>query len=770
MQLKRKQMPEISVQSSLPIRSVSQDGIILTTQGRYARIVEFGDIDYQLAKEEIQDDIDSRWRSILNHFDQSVSLELVCMNTPAEKANKGLVFQEAAEGGLDELKQEYTEMLVSRAAQATDGLVKKHFLVMSVKKPNAREARSVLGRLASGTTSRLRALGVAATVLNGSECVKLLARSLNTELNTRVNWSEVREGNIDLRDLIAPESLEFGHKAFFKVGNAYRSACMLQINASELTDNVLADILSLETPTTVVLHLSPMDIDEAKKFAASRTSDIDRMKIEEQKKAIRSGYDPDIIAPKLANFADEAHRINELLEEKDEHLFKGCVALYIEAPTKHELFDARFAAIGIAQQHNCKLVTLDNEQETAFRSLMPAGAWELPHERLLSTEAASSFMPFLASELDTGGEALFYGVNKLTRNPLMGDRKMLANPNGLILGIPGGGKSYTAKSEIVATLLGTDDDVIVCDPEGEYSALTKACNGQIIRIAANSPHHINPMDINLDYSDDDNPLALKSDFIISLLEVIMGGRYGLEAAEKTVIDRCLPKIYTRYLEDPRPENMPTLGDLYNTLRAEPEIEAARIATALEIYVTGSLNVFNNRTNVELDSRIICFDIKNLGKQLKRVGMLIVQDQVWNRVTVNRALKKHTRYYVDEFHLLLKDEQTAAYMVEIWKRFRKWGGIPTGITQNIKDLLKSSEIENILDNSDFICLLAQAPGDRAIVADLLGASEQQMEHVTNINPGEGLIFFGDTIVPFENRFDQESKLHALLTTKLEEAVA
>ena len=305
---------------------------------------------------------------------------------------------------------------------------------------------------------------------------------------------------------------------------------------------------------------------------------------------------------------------------------------------------------------------------------------------------------------------------------------------------------------------------MVCDPEGEYYPLIHRLGGQVIKISPTSHHHINPMDINLNYSDEDNPLSLKSDFILSLCELIVGGKDGLKPVEKTIIDRCVRMVYQKYLSDPKPENMPILGDLYDCLRKQEEKEAQFVATALEIYVDGSLNVFNHRTDVDVSNRVVCYDIKELGKQLKKIGMLIVQDQVWNRVTLNREARKSTRYYIDEFHLLLKEEQTAAYSVEIWKRFRKWGGIPTGITQNVKDLLASREVENIFENSDYICMLNQAAGDRKILAQQLGISPHQLSYVTHSNSGEGLLFYGDTIVPFVDRFPEDTELYRLMTTK------
>ena len=402
-------------------------------------------------------------------------------------------------------------------------------------------------------------------------------------------------------------------------------------------------------------------------------------------------------------------------------------------------------------------------------SSLPLGDNQIGIQRGLTTSSTAIFVPFTTQELfQQGGEALYYGLNALSNNLIMVDRKLLKNPNGLILGTPGSGKSFSAKREITNVILITKDDVIICDPEGEYYPLVARLRGQVIKISPTSTDYINPMDLNLNYSEEDNPLTLKSDFILSLCELIVGGKEGLQPIEKTVIDRCVRLVYRDYLADPKPENMPILEDLYNELRRQDEKEAQYIATALEIYVTGSLNVFNHRTNVDIQNRLVCYDIKELGKQLKKLGMLIVQDQVWNRVTANRAEGKSTRYYIDEFHLLLKEEQTAAYSVEIWKRFRKWGGIPTGITQNVKDLLASREIENIFENSDFIYMLNQASGDRQILAKQLNISPHQLSYVTHSGEGEGLLFYGNIILPFADKFPRDTELYKIMTTKPGEA--
>lgn len=440
------------------------------------------------------------------------------------------------------------------------------------------------------------------------------------------------------------------------------------------------------------------------------------------------------------------------------------------ADTKQKLDNDVFQAAGVAQKYNCALTRLDYQQEPGLMSSIPLGENQINIKRGLTTSSTAIFVPFTVQELFQHGEALYYGLNALSNNMILCDRKRLKNPNGLILGTPGSGKSFSAKREITNIFLVTADDIIICDPEAEYYPLVQKLKGQVIRLSPTGrgidgkPQYINPMDINLNYSEGDTPVALKSDFILSLCELIMGGKNELEAVEKTLIDRAVISIYRGYLADPKPENMPILGDLYEEIKKQPEQEAQRIAAALELYVNGSLNIFNHRTNVDIHNRLVCFDIKELGNQLKKLGMLIVQDQVWNRVTLNRSAGKTTRYYIDEFHLLLKEEQTAAYSVEIWKRFRKWGGVPTGITQNVKDLLASREIENIFENSDFVYMLNTARGDQEILQKQLNISPQQMRYVTHSDAGEGLIFYGNVILPFIDRFPQDTELYKIMTTR------
>lgn len=488
-----------------------------------------------------------------------------------------------------------------------------------------------------------------------------------------------------------------------------------------------------------------------------------------RKKAVRAGYDMDIIPTDLATYGEEAQSLLQDLQSRNERMFLVTVLVQNIAPKRQKLFTDIFAASGIAQKYNCALKRLDYQQEQGLMSSLALGRNQIEIQRGLTTSSTAIFVPFTTCELFQQGQALYYGLNALSNNLIMADRKQLKNPNGLFLGTPGSGKSFSAKREIVNVFLLTDDSIIIADPENEYGPLIRRFGdqGQVIDLSPNSSNYINPLDINLDYSDDENPVTLKSDFVLSLCDLIIGGKDGLSPIEKTIIDRCTRLVYRKYLQDPKPENMPILGDLYELLRKQSEPEAQNIATALEIYVNGSLNVFNHRSNIDMDShRVLCFQLKSLGKALKEIGLLIMQDAVWNRVTANREKHKTTWFYIDEFHLLLKG-QTGAFSVEIWKRFRKWGGIPSGLTQNVKDLLASREIENIFENSDFIYMLNQAQGDRQILAKQLGISPHQLSYVTHSGPGEGLLFFGNVIIPFVDHFPKDTSLYRIMTTRPEE---
>jgi type IV secretory pathway VirB4 component len=762
---------EKTAQDSIPYLRMFPDGICHVRDHFYTKTIRFQDINYQLAQNEDKTAIFESWCDFLNYFDSSIKFQLSFLNMTANaKDYESSISIKPQQDDFDTIRTEYADMLHNQLEKGNNGLTKTKYLTFGIEADSIKIAKPRLERIENDLWNGLKRMGVSVDSLNGKERLMLCHNILRMDGNEsfRFDWKWLVASGLSTKDFIAPSSFEFREGRTFKTGGKYGAVSFLQILAPELNDRVLADFLDMESNLLITMHIQSVDQTKAIKTIKRKITDLDKMKIEEQKKAVRSGYDMDIIPSDLATYGGEAKKLLADLQSRNERMFLMTFLVMNTADSKQQLENIAFQASGIAQKHNCTLVRLDFQQEQGFMSSLPLGLNQIGIQRSLTTSATAIFVPFTTQELfQSSGEALYYGLNALSNNLIMVDRKKLKNPNGLILGTPGSGKSFSAKREITNIFLITTDDIIICDPEAEYYPLVNRLNGQVVKISPTSTDYVNPMDINLNYSEEENPLSLKSDFILSLCELIVGGKEGLQPVEKSIIDRCVRLIYTDYLADPVPEKMPILEDLYNALENQGEKEAQHIRAALEIYVTGSLNVFNHRTNVDITNRLVCFDIKELGKQLKKLGMLVVQDQVWNRVTINRAEKRATRYYMDEFHLLLKEEQTAAYSVEIWKRFRKWGGIPTGITQNVKDLLSSREVENIFENSDFIYMLNQASGDRLILAKQLNISSHQLSYVTQSGEGEGLLFYGNVILPFADKFPKDTELYRIMTTKLTE---
>ena len=760
-----------TAQQSIPFDRMFPDGICRVGLDYYTKTIQYEDINYQLAQQEDKTEIFEEWCSFLNFFDSSVRFQLSFSNmaTDVSDFEKSIAISHKNDG-FDDVRDEYSEVLLHQMEAGNNGLTKTKYLTFGIHAESMKNAKPRLIHIETDILNNFKRLGVQARTLNGSERLEVMHRQFHIGDDAKFNfdWKYLTSSGLSVKDFIAPSSFAFPTGRYFQIGEMYGCMSFLSIDASDISDRLLADFLSMESSQVVTMHIQSVDQNEAIKTIKHTITELDRSKIEEQKKAVRAGYDMDIIPSDLATYGKDAKALLKELQSQNERMFLLTFLVMNTGKTKQELENNVFQVASIAQKHNCNLVRLDYQQEQGLMSTLPLANNLIEIQRGMTTSSTAIFVPFTTQELfQSGNEALYYGLNALSNNMIMVDRKKLKNPNALILGTPGSGKSFSAKREIANSFLVTDDDIIISDPESEYSPLVARFGGQVIKISPTSDQYINPMDINMNYSDDDNPIALKADFILSLCELIVGNKDGLRPVEKTVIDRCIRQIYQKYFEDPGPEHMPILEDLYHSLLEQEEPEARHVATALEIYVTGSLNVFNHRTNVELTNRLVCYDIKDLGKQLKKIGMLVVQDQVWGRVTENRSQGKSTRYYMDEMHLLLREEQTAAYTVEIWKRFRKWGGIPTGITQNVKDLLASKEVENIFENSDFIYMLNQAVGDRQILAKQLNISPHQLSYVTHSGEGEGLLFYGNVILPFVDRFPTNTELYRIMTTRLSE---
>ncbi len=761
-----------TAQQSIPFDRMFPDGICRVGNDYYTKTVQFQDINYQLAQQEDKTEIFEEWCAFLNFFDSSVNFQLSFENmaTDISDFEKSIRIVHKKDG-FDDVRDEYSDVLLHQMEAGNNGLTKTKYLTFGIHAESMKAAKPRLIHIETDILNNFKRLGVRAESLNGSERLELMHRQfhMGDDAKFHFDWKYLVGSGLSVKDFIAPSSFAFPTGRYFQIGEMYGCMSFLSIDASDISDRLLADFLSMESSQIVTMHIQSVDQNEAIKTVKHTITELDRSKIEEQKKAVRAGYDMDIIPSDLATYGRDAKALLKELQSQNERMFLLTFLVMNTGKTMQELENNVFQAASIAQKHNCNLVRLDYQQEQGLMSTLPLASNLIEIQRGMTTSSTAIFVPFTTQELFQSGDgALYYGLNALSNNMIMVDRKKLKNPNALILGTPGSGKSFSAKREIANSFLVTDDDIIISDPEAEYAPLVSRFGGQVIKISPTSDQYINPMDINMDYSGDgDNPISLKADFILSLCELIVSSKEGLKPVEKTVIDRCIRQIYQKYFENPGPENMPVLEDLYNALLAQDEPEAKHVATALEIYVSGSLNVFNHRTNVELTNRLVCYDIKDLGKQLKKIGMLIVEDQVWGRVSMNRSQGKSTWYYMDEAHLLLKDEQTAAYTVEIWKRFRKWGGIPTALTQNVKDFLASKEVESIFENTDFVIMLNQAVGDRSILARQLNISPHQLSYVTHSGAGEGLLFYGNVILPFVDRFPTNTELYRIMTTRLSE---
>ena len=764
----RKRGPQ-TAQQTIPYREMHKDGICRIAEDYYTKTIEYEDINYAVASTEDQGIIFDAYCGFLNYFDATLPYQLSFINHRSRPESRYSVNIPPQDDQYNSVRDEYTGMLKGQIAKSNNGIVRSKYITFGIHAAGIQTARPRLERVEANILSNYGKLGVQARPLSGKERLALLHSQLRPGSREpfRFSWDMIPKTGMGTKDFIAPDSFDFRQARLFRVGTTWGAASYMQIMASELSDKLLAELLELDMEMTITMHIQTIDQSKAIKQIKAKISDIDKMKVEEQKKAVRAGYDMDILPPDLVTYSKDAAAMLADLQSRNERLFLLTFLVVNTANTRQQLENDLFTVAGIMQTYNCFLRRLDFQQEQGYMSSLALGYNGIEIHRGMTTSSTAIFVPFMTRELRMGGEAVYYGQNALSHNVIMADRKKLKAPNGLYLGSTGSGKSFAAKRELINVFLVTKDRIIVVDPMGEYAPLVRRLGGQVIDISPDSQCHINPMDIQMNMADDESPLSLKADFLLSLCELIVGGKDGLQPVEKTVIDRCVRLVYRELALGLETAKTPILQDLYDLLCQQPEPEARRIATALELYCTGSLNMFNFPTNVDPNSRVTCFVLKNLGENLRKIAMHITNELVTSAVNSNFQNGMATWCYFDEFHVLLRDSLTASYFVAVWKMLRKKGCVPSALTQNVKDLLASREIENILENTDFMVLLSQAQGDRAILAKQLGISPHQLSYITQSESGKGLLFYGDTTIPVIDRFPQDTEIYRLLTTRPED---
>ena len=758
----------LSAQQTIPYIAMHPDGVCQLPGGLYSKTVEYEDINYAVASTEDQTAIFGGWSSFLNYFDSSLPFQLSFINRRSRDRSRYKVNIPEANDAFNSVRDDYTKMLKTQIAKSNNGIERSKYITVCLPADSVADARPRLERVEADVTGNLHRLGVQSEPLDGRGRLALLHGQMHpgSRETFRFSWKDIPQTGMGTKDYIAPDSFDFRDSRTFRIGRYWGAASYLQILASELSDKLLAEILEMDAELTVTMHIQTVDQLKAIKTIKGKISDIGRMKAEEQKKAVRAGYDMEILPPDLITFSKDAAELLADLQSRNERMFLLTFTVVNFAPTRQRLENDVFTVSGIAQKYNCALRRLDWQQEQGFVSSLVLGYNGIEIQRGMTTSSTAIFIPFMTRELRMGGQALYYGMNALSHNVIMADRKKLKSANGLYLGSTGSGKSFAAKRELLNVFLTTNDRIIIVDPMGEYVPLARRLGGQIIEIAPDSPNHLNPMDIQLNLNGGDSPLSMKADFLLSLCELVLGGKEGLQPIERTVIDRCVRLVYREMALGLEPEKTPLLQDLYEELLKQPEPEAQRVATALELYCTGSLNLFNHPTNVRTDNRVVCIVLKGMGENLRKIAMHITDEFVTQAVEDNFREGVATWCYFDEFHVLLRDQLTASYFVAVWKMLRKKGCVPSALTQNVKDLLASREIEAILDNTDFMVLLSQAQSDRAILAKQLGISEHQLSYITHSNSGEGLLFYGSVTIPFVDRFPR-GEIYDLLTTRPED---
>lgn len=750
------------VQQAIPIRAIWPDGIF-QVGNKFSRTFRFDDINYAVASKEDKEAMFLSYSELLNSFDSGATTKITINNRRLNKVDfESSILIPLREDPLDEYRREYNRMLLEKATGA-NSIIQDKYVTISVMKKSIEEARSYFSRISTDLITHFSHLGSKCAELDATDRLRILNGFFRPgeETDFHFDLSEKMRKGHSFKDYICPETLEF-ERDYFRMGNRFGRVIFLREYASYIKDSMVSELCDLNRTLMLSIDIIPIPTDEAVREVENRLLGVETNITNWQRRQNQNNNFSAVVPYDMEQQRKESKEFLDDLTTRDQRMMFAVLTMVHIADSKEQLDSDTETLLTTARKHLCQFSPLTFQQMDGLNTVLPYGLRKIHAIRTLTTESTAVFIPFRAQEISHSG-GIYYGQNVISKNMIIANRKLLLNGNSFILGVSGSGKSFTAKREIVNQMLVSDDDIILIDPEREYSSLVKALGGEIIHIAATSPNHINAMDMSKDYGDGANPVILKSEFVLSLCEQLIGGQ-NLGAKQKSLIDRCTASVYRKYLLSNYKGEPPTLQDFHGELLKQPEPEAQEIALAIELFTSGSLNTFAKRTNVDVNNRLICYDILDLGKQLLPIGMLVVLDSILNRITRNRAKGRNTFIIIDEIYLLFQHEYSANFLFTLWKRVRKYGAFCTGITQNVDDLLQSHTARTMLANSEFIVMLNQASTDRMELAKLLNISDLQLSYITNVDAGNGLIKVGSSLVPFTDQFPRNTKLYRLMTTK------